>query len=108
MKRVPLSLGEGVAPLGPASRPVLALGNFDGVHLGHQEVLAHARSRALGLGAPLAAAVFEPHPRQVLRPDGPPFRLQNAAQRARALWACDVETVYELHFNDAFHLLTDR
>jgi riboflavin kinase/FMN adenylyltransferase len=75
----------------------VALGNFDGVHLGHQAVIG-AAARAAG-GRPVAAAVFEPHPRRVLRPDAPPFRLQSFAQRARALAERGVETLFVIGFD---------
>ena len=73
----------------------LALGNFDGVHKGHQAVIAAARAR----GAPLAAAVFEPHPRDVFQPDAAPFRLQSAGQRACALAGEGVAAVIEIGFD---------
>ena len=77
----------------------IALGNFDGVHKGHQAVMAAAVAGAKG--RTVAAAVFEPHPRQVLTPDAPPFRLQNAAQRARALAACGAGALFEIAFTQA-------
>ena len=64
----------------------IALGNFDGVHRGHQAVIASARDAAADArGVALGAAVFEPHPRRFFQPDAPPFRLQSTRQRARAL-----------------------
>src|SRR5262249_54046357 len=75
----------------------IALGNFDGVHVGQQAVLAAARAAA-GQTAPMAAAVFEPHPRRFLHPETPPFRLQSAEQRARALAACGAAHVFEIAF----------
>ena len=48
---------------------VFALGNFDGVHLGHQQVIAGARALAAEMGAPLGVLVFEPHPQQYFFPD---------------------------------------
>jgi riboflavin kinase/FMN adenylyltransferase len=53
----------------------LAIGNFDGVHRGHQAVIAEAGGRAAALGAPHLVVTFEPHPRAVFRPADPPFRL---------------------------------
>ena len=54
---------------------VAAIGNFDGVHRGHRAVIDAAVARAAALGAPAVAVTFEPHPRKVLRPFDPIFRL---------------------------------
>ena len=53
----------------------VALGNFDGVHKGHQALIGRARARAEALGVPLVALTFEPHPRRFFVPDTGPFRL---------------------------------
>jgi riboflavin kinase/FMN adenylyltransferase len=81
----------------------IALGNFDGVHLGHATVL-HAAQVALP-DAPLAVLTFEPHPREVFRPDDPPFRLTLSAERADALAALGCSLLYELPFNQVFSLM---
>jgi len=86
----------------------IALGNFDGVHLGHQAVIASARTAATNLNAPLGVAVFEPHPRHVFQPDAPPFRLQTNDQRARALTALGVQHLYEIAFDRALSQLSDE
>jgi riboflavin kinase/FMN adenylyltransferase len=82
----------------------LALGNFDGVHLGHAVVLRAAH--AARPDAPLAVLTFEPHPREVFRPDDPPFRLTLSAERADALAALGCALLFELPFNHAFSLMT--
>ncbi len=82
----------------------IALGNFDGVHLGHATVLRAAH--AARPDAPLAVLTFEPHPREVFRPDDPPFRLTLSAERADALAALGCELLYELPFNYEFSLMT--
>ena len=86
----------------------IALGNFDGVHRGHQAVIESARLVAEERGIALGAAVFEPHPRRFFKPDTPPFRLQSNAQRARALGDCGVEEVFELPFDEAMAQSSDR
>jgi riboflavin kinase / FMN adenylyltransferase len=82
----------------------VALGNFDGIHLGHASVIRAAH--AARPDAPLAVLTFEPHPREVFRPDDPPFRLSLSAERAEALDALGVDLLYELPFNHAFSLTT--
>ena len=82
----------------------MAIGNFDGVHLGHQKVLDLARQ---GPG-PLGVLTFEPHPREVFFPDAPPFRLMSATARANRLAKLGVETLFELSFNTDLSGLTAR
>ncbi len=82
----------------------VALGNFDGVHLGHAHVLRAVH--AARPGAKLAVLTFEPHPRELFRPDDPAFRLTLSAERAEALAALNVQIVYELPFDRAFSLLS--
>ena len=82
----------------------VALGNFDGVHRGHAEVIkaAHAARPKV----PLAVLTFEPHPREHFRPDDPPFRLTLSAERAAALEALGVTLIYELRFDHEFSLMS--
>ncbi|MBT9382615.1 bifunctional riboflavin kinase/FAD synthetase [Pseudooceanicola sp. CBS1P-1] len=87
---------------------VAAIGNFDGVHLGHQAVLDIARAEAKRIGAPLGVITFEPHPRQVFAPDGPDFRLSGSAARANRLEKLGVEKLYELAFNPSLSGLSPR
>ncbi|MEW2911205.1 bifunctional riboflavin kinase/FAD synthetase [Leisingera sp. JC11] len=82
----------------------VAIGNFDGVHLGHQSVIELARKAAPG--APLGVMTFEPHPREYFAPDSPPFRLMRAETRAHRLEKLGVERLYELNFNTALSSLT--
>lgn len=77
----------------------VALGNFDGVHLGHQSVLALAREAAVTHDAPLGVITFEPHPRAFFAPDAPAFRLMNAETRAHRLAKLGVDILYEIPFN---------
>ncbi len=76
----------------------VALGNFDGVHVGHQRVIADARRAAAGVGAPLGVISFEPHARMHFQPDAPPFRLMNAHQLARTVSTLGGERLYLLPF----------
>ncbi len=84
----------------------IALGNFDGVHLGHQAVIAAARVGAEGKR--VAAAVFEPHPRRFFQLDAPPFRLQTSGQRARALGDAGVDLLIEIAFDAVLSQMTDE
>ncbi|OWU84136.1 riboflavin biosynthesis protein RibF [Oceanicola sp. 22II-s10i] len=78
-----------------------AIGNFDGVHLGHQAVIDLARKAGAEIGAPLGVMTFEPHPRQVFAPDAPPFRLTGPEARAHRLEKLGVDVLYEITFNRA-------
>lgn len=62
---------------------VVALGNFDGFHQGHQAVVGHAVARARAMGRPAIVATFDPHPQRFFNPDAPPFRLTTLDQRQR-------------------------
>jgi riboflavin kinase / FMN adenylyltransferase len=85
--------------LAPGKRgAAAAIGNFDGVHLGHQSVLALARAAAAERGVAWGVITFEPHPRAFFDPNGAPFRLMNAEARAHRLEKLGVEQLYELPF----------
>ena len=89
---------------GPELRgATVALGNFDGVHLGHAHLLRTAH--AAHPGAPLAVLTFEPHPREFFRPEDPAFRLTLAPERAALLEALGVQRLYELPFDHALSQL---
>ena len=95
--------------LDPADRGAsVAIGNFDGVHIGHQSVIEQARAAGDRLGAPLGVLTFEPHPRQYFAPEAAPFRLMNPEARAHRLEKLGVERLYELNFNAALAGLSPR
>ncbi len=77
---------------------VVAIGNFDGLHLGHQTILAEARRIADRLGVPLAILSFEPHPRTIFRAGEPPFRLTSAEDRLAAASELGIDLFYEVAF----------
>ena len=82
------------AEVPPALRgAVVAIGNFDGVHLGHQALIAQARAQAEARGAPLAVLSFEPHPQEYFRPSPESFRLTTFRTKARLLMEQGVEPV---------------
>ncbi len=78
---------------------VVAVGNFDGVHRGHQAVIAVAKQAALAAAAPFAVLTFEPHPRSVFQPGTPPFRLTPFRAKSRALETLGVDLLFTLHFD---------
>ena len=86
----------------------IALGNFDGVHRGHQAVIALAAAAARDQGLPLGVVSFEPHPRRIFQPDAPAFRLMKPDQLARALEALGVDRLYLLPFDDEMRELSDQ
>jgi riboflavin kinase/FMN adenylyltransferase len=81
---------------------VVAIGNFDGVHRGHQAVLAKAQEIARSKSAPAVALTFEPHPRTIFQPDEPVFRLTPAPVKARILDALGFDAVVEFPFTPGF------
>jgi riboflavin kinase/FMN adenylyltransferase len=76
----------------------VALGNFDGVHLGHRKVIADAAAAAQALSAPLGVISFEPHARMHFQPDSPSFRLSNPHQLARVVESLGADRLYLLPF----------
>lgn len=83
-----------------------AIGNFDGVHLGHQAVIDLTRKAAANVGAPLGIMTFEPHPRSYFSNVSNPFRLMNAEAKAHRLEKLGVEKLYEVPFNDTLASLS--
>lgn len=81
---------------------VVVVGNFDGVHRGHQAVIAQAKRIADEYSRPLMVLTFEPHPRQVFQPDQASFRLTPLRVKARALEEVGVDHLFVLHFDPAF------
>lgn len=78
---------------------VVAIGNFDGVHRGHQALIARAKATADKMGKKLSVLTFEPHPRHVFRPDDPPFRITPAPLKAERLKASGVDNLVSLNFD---------
>ena len=88
------------APLPESVRhAVVAIGNFDAVHRGHQDLLAYARKQADAAHVALAVLTFEPHPRRVFRPDDPPFRVTPLDLKIERLQRAGVDHVYVCAFD---------
>jgi len=93
----------------PADRgAAAAIGNFDGVHIGHRAVIDLTRQAAANAGVPLGIMTFEPHPRSYFSRDNTPFRLMNAEAKANRLAKLGVERLYEVPFNAALAGLPPR
>ncbi|MBA3878731.1 MAG: bifunctional riboflavin kinase/FMN adenylyltransferase [Sphingobium sp.] len=85
---------------------IVALGNFDGFHLGHQAVVGRARERARAEGRPLLVATFDPHPVRFFKPDAAPFRLTTLDQRARLFAEAGADGMVVFGFDAALAGLT--
>lgn len=77
---------------------VMALGNFDGFHAGHQAVVGRAVERARSEGRPAIVATFDPHPMRLFKPDSAPFRLTTLDQRARLFAAAGADAMLVFDF----------
>jgi riboflavin kinase/FMN adenylyltransferase len=78
---------------------IVALGNFDGFHHGHQAVVGRAVARAKAEGRPALVATFDPHPVRYFRPDAAPFRLTTLAQRQRLFAAAGADAMIVFRFD---------
>ncbi|WP_126445972.1 bifunctional riboflavin kinase/FAD synthetase [Sulfuricystis multivorans] len=93
-------------PAQATSSRVLAIGNFDGVHLGHRALLERLTATARQLGLPAAVMTFEPHPRELIAPDQAPARLTSLREKLGLLDACGIDEVHLLHFSRKLASLT--
>lgn len=91
-----------------AQGAVIVIGNFDGVHRGHQSLLRLAREKAAALQAPVGVLTFEPHPRALFRPDDPVFRITPEAIKKERLEAHGVDLFYSLKFDWDFASLSPQ
>lgn len=96
-----LVLREGDALPPALARPVVAIGNFDGVHRGHRAVIGTAIDQARSLGRPALALTFEPHPRAYFRPAEPIFRLTPAPMKLKRLSETGLDGAVVLAFDAA-------
>ena len=104
MKRAIIEAG---APLPEALRgSVIAIGNFDGIHRGHQQLLAEARSEARRRGTSWGLVTFEPHPKSFFRPADPVFRLTPLPLKARLVTALGASFTAVLAFDAALAAMT--
>jgi riboflavin kinase/FMN adenylyltransferase len=80
---------------------IVALGNFDGFHRGHQAVVGRAVARAHAEGRPALVATFDPHPVRFFRPETPPFRLTSLNQRERLFAEAGADAMIVFQFDAA-------
>lgn len=98
---------DGNAPIPPEFRGgVVALGNFDGVHAGHQAVISAAVAEARQRGVPALVATFDPHPVRHFQPDAAPFRLTTLDQRQRYLAEAGADAMIVFSFGDRLASVT--
>jgi riboflavin kinase/FMN adenylyltransferase len=93
-----LTLDGGVP--GTLQGSIVALGNFDGFHLGHQAVVGRAVSRGFHERRPVLVATFEPHPVSFFKPDAPPFRLTTLDQREQLFAHAGADAMLVFEFNE--------
>lgn len=102
-----MQLVRGLHNLRPQHRGCVAtIGNFDGVHRGHQAILARLRERAAELGVPSCVVIFEPQPREYFAPDTAPARLARLRDKVALLAAEGVDRVLCLSFNQRLSKLS--
>lgn len=80
----------------------LTIGNFDGVHVGHQAMLTRLKDTASRLGLPACVMTFEPHPRELFSPNQAPARLTSLREKLKLLIQAEVECIHVYRFNDDF------
>ncbi len=88
--------------------PVVTMGNFDGVHRGHQALLARVQEEGSRMSAPTMVITFHPHPRQVLRPEEPFTPIMSLKERMRRLWDLRIDHALILPFDHDMAEMTGR
>lgn len=99
-----MRITHGFTPLGTPH--AVTIGNFDGLHLGHQAMLARLRDVARARGLPSCVLSFEPHPREFFAPDQAPARLSSLREKAECLQRMGIDRLHVFRFDRAFSALT--
>jgi riboflavin kinase / FMN adenylyltransferase len=97
---------EWTARFGAGGRTVVSIGNFDGLHLGHQKILRTVLARARAAGHTAAAVTFDPHPMKLLRPDNAPRMIETLSQRLAGFEQIGLDAALVLRFDRELSLLS--
>jgi riboflavin kinase / FMN adenylyltransferase len=100
------SIEEWASHSGDARRTALTVGNFDGLHLGHQKILQSVRDHARASGQRAAVITFDPHPMRVLRPERAPLMIQTLSQRLAGFEQMGLDAALVLRFDHALSLVS--
>src|SRR6266851_2869776 len=100
------SIEEWASHSGDARRTAVTVGNFDGLHLGHQKILQSVRERARAAGLRAAVITFDPHPMRVLRPDRAPLMIQTLSQRLAGFEQLGLDAAIVLKFDHTLSLVS--
>ena len=99
-----MRITHGIRPLGMPH--AVTIGNFDGLHLGHQAMLARLQDVARARGLPSCVLSFEPHPREFFAPEQAPARLSSLREKAECLQRVGIDRLHVFRFDRAFSALT--
>jgi riboflavin kinase/FMN adenylyltransferase len=99
-----MRITHGFTPLGTPH--AVTIGNFDGLHLGHQAMLARLQDVARSRGLPSCVLSFEPHPREFFTPEQAPARLSSLREKAECLRRIGIDRLHVFRFDRAFSALT--
>ncbi|MDO9466139.1 MAG: bifunctional riboflavin kinase/FAD synthetase [Thiobacillus sp.] len=99
-----MRITHGFTPLGTPH--AVTIGNFDGLHLGHQAMLARLQDVAQARGLPSCVLSFEPHPREFFTPEQAPARLSSLREKAECLQRTGIDRLHVFRFDRAFSALT--
>jgi riboflavin kinase / FMN adenylyltransferase len=100
------SIEDWATHFGDAQRTAVTVGNFDGLHLGHQKILRSVRERARATGQRAAVITFDPHPMRVLRPDRAPLMIQTLSQRLAGFEQMELDAALVLRFDRALSVVS--
>jgi riboflavin kinase/FMN adenylyltransferase len=99
-----MRITHGLTPLGTPH--AVTIGNFDGLHLGHQAMLARLQDVARARGLPSCVLSFEPHPREFFTPEQAPARLSSLREKAECLQRMGIDRLHVFRFDRAFSALS--